>query len=60
MSWYTDGEAILEKQRLRVESMAIPCSFCHEPAGFPCRSKADGHELESIPAHPVRLKEAKT
>ena len=60
MSWYTDGEAILEKQRLRAESMAIPCSFCHEPAGFPCRNPSSGAELTYQPAHLARLKEAKT
>jgi hypothetical protein len=58
MSYYTDQEAILEKQRIRAESEQVSCPYCHEPAGFPCRNRSNGEQLEHIPAHISRIKEA--
>ena len=52
-------DPVLERAMLREESLVIACGFCHEPVGYPCRNTTNGEELEHMPAHNQRLREAR-
>ena len=63
MRYDPDDDARLERERIRAESLEVPCPFCHAYVNNPCINVKNGAELWKIPAHLQRYKaaeEAKT